>query len=86
MMRDPMIDGEEIIPTPEPVPEPEVGRRSFVRRLSGDAAGMVGRLYGLSQVIAGSAAAAVQGSAGNSCSICSIAMRRLSSRAIRLWP
>lgn len=53
----PMIDGEEIIPTPEP--EPEIDRRSFVRRLSGDAAGMVGRLHGLSQIIAGSAAAAV---------------------------
>lgn len=58
-MRDPMIDGEEIIPTPEPEPVPEMGRRSFVRRLSGDAAGMVGRLHGLSQIIAGSAAAAV---------------------------
>ena len=58
-MRDPMIDGEEIIPTPEPEPEPEIDRRSFVRRLSGDAAGMVGRLHGLSQIIAGSAAAAV---------------------------
>lgn len=55
----PMIDGEEIIPTPEPEPEPELDRRSFVRRLSGDAAGMVGRLHGLSQIIAGSAAAAV---------------------------
>lgn len=59
-MRDPMIDGEEVIPTPEPEPEPEIDRRSFVRRLSGDAAGMVGRLHGLSQIIAGSAAAAVQ--------------------------
>ena len=58
MMRDSMIDGEESVPTPEP--EPEIDRRSFVRRLSGDAAGMVGRLYGLSQVIAGSAAAAAQ--------------------------
>ncbi len=55
----PMKDGEEIVPTPEPGPEPELDRRSFVRRLSGDAAGMVGRLHGLSQVIAGSAAAAV---------------------------
>ena len=58
-MPDPMIDGEEIIPTPEPEPVPEIDRRSFVRRLSGDAAGMVGRLHGLSQIIAGSAAAAV---------------------------
>lgn len=57
-MRDPMIDGKEVNPTPEP--EPEINRRSFVRRLSGDAAGMVGRLHGLSQIIAGSAAAAVQ--------------------------
>ena len=55
----PMKDGEEIVPTPEPGPEPELDRRSFVRRLSGDAAGMVGRLHGLSQIIAGSAAAAV---------------------------
>ena len=54
-----MIDGEEIIPTPEPEPEAEIDRRSFVRRLSGDAAGMVGRLHGLSQIIAGSTAAAV---------------------------
>ena len=43
----------------EPGPESEIGRRSFVRRLSGDTAGMVGRLYGLSQIIAGSGAAAV---------------------------
>ncbi len=50
-----MIDGEEIVSNPEP----QIGRRSFVRRMSGDAAGMVGRLHGLSQIIAGSAAAAV---------------------------